>query len=245
MPNRKVITTPESGRIQIYGSDSKLPIQVDDYGNLNVSITNIAQISGAVELTGDPRVSISGVDVEDGAFTVTGVIDLAPEAMVTITGTPTVLIDQPVEVEGTVSISGIDPIDGALPIEITGVTLVNGALPFDLSSRSATSIVTVLSEVATGVTTLTDGYDVSQFSDFSFFVIADNPEVQATTYSYPTVDTSSFATQSSVTRTLEATLDGNYYTGIYTSNYYADYCMAAVVALTGTANVTVYLQGIY
>gem|GEM_PF-5076636 len=131
-------------------------------GVVPVEISGMSGGALAVELTGDPAViisafslvdealpvEISGVSILAGSLSVTGAVDLDPDATVSISGTPTVLIDQPVEVTGfveltgdsTVSINGLTLVDGAVPVEISGIPALNFAGVVDFAPDATVSI---------------------------------------------------------------------------------------------------------
>ena len=170
-----------------------LPLNLEN-GSLPVSLSG----DGFVQISGVPTVIISGTVNFDGTPTVligepvvvTGVLDLAAGAAVSISGTPTVLIDQPVAVTGAldlatgaaVSISGTPTVlignaltlSGIPTVAISGLVSVTipQSVSVNLSSRLFTSVSAIVT-VTQGTTAYfpsTNAFDVSELSDYSYFI---------------------------------------------------------------------------
>lgn len=159
MPTRTISSNyPQNAKVQIYGSDPNNPIQSSN-GLLAVSLsgTPTVVVSGTipVSFSGNPTVAVSGT------------------LPVTIMGTPTVLVGNSVNIGSlpAVSLSGTPTvaISSASPLTIT----VAKQLPVSIAGRGVT-IFNIPGTVVSGTLTsfITPAIDVSQFSDYSYFVNA-------------------------------------------------------------------------
>lgn len=190
MPNNIVFNdSAQNLKVQIYGSNTSTPLQVDGSGNMVVNVANNVTVTGSVNVTN--TVEIRALTYTTDTVTVTGAVNVANSVDIrALTYTvDSITVTGAVNVANTVNIRALSYATDT--VTVTGIVEVANSPTVQIGGYAFSASNTTLSSEE-GATITSFKFDTSQYKLYTFYIYNSGTNAISAQLEVSPVDTDSY-----------------------------------------------------